>query len=51
MLNTILNIFETYQTFFTGLLGFTGVIITMVVNARNQRKLQEHRIEHEIMSI
>ena len=46
-----MNIFETYQTFFTGLLGFTGVIITMIVNARTQRKLQEYRIEHEKMSL
>ena len=47
MLNCILNIFETYQTFFTGMLGFAGVIITMIVSAKTQRKLQKDRIEHE----
>ena len=51
MLNSILQIFETYQTFVTGLLGFSGVIIAMVVNARTQRKLQLQRIEHDKRSL
>ena len=43
--------FETYQTFITGLVGFAGVIITMIVNARNQRKLHTRQTEHEARSL
>ena len=51
MISSILCIFETYQTFFTGLLGFTGVIVTMVVNANHQTKLQSRQMEHEVRSL
>ncbi len=51
MISSVLCIFETYQTFFTGLLGFTGVIVTMVVNAKHQTKLQSRQMEHEVRSL
>lgn len=51
MISSILCIFETYQTFFTGLLGFTGVIITIVVSAKHQTKLQSRQIKHEARSL
>lgn len=51
MISSMLCIFETYQTFFTGLLGFTGVIVTMVVNAKHQTKLQSRQMEHEVSSL
>lgn len=47
----MLFIFETYQTFFTGLLGFTGVIITMIANSRHQVNLQNRAIEHEARAL
>lgn len=51
MITSILCIFETFQTFITGLLSFTGVIITMVVNAENQRELQIRQIKHDVRSL
>ncbi|CAH1387517.1 hypothetical protein [Candidatus Nitrotoga sp. M5] len=51
MISSILCFFETFQTFFTGLLGFTGVIITMIVNANHQTKLHAQKIEHERTSL
>ena len=51
MISNILCTFEMYQTFFTGLLGFAGVIITMVVNAKHQAKFHAQNIEHEIDSL
>ena len=51
MITSILNIFETFQTLITGLLGFSGVIITMRVNAKNQRQLQVRQIEHDVKSV
>lgn len=51
MLDSILEVFRCYQTFFTGLLGFSGVIITMIVNARTQRNLEEQRIAHDRRTI
>jgi hypothetical protein len=46
-----MDIFESYQTFFTGLLGFTGVIITMVVNARHQSNLRLEERRNEINAL
>jgi hypothetical protein len=51
MICSILEIFRVYQTFFTGVLGFTGVIITMIVNARHQTRLQYRQMEHDVRSL
>lgn len=45
------SLFETCQTFFTGLLGFAGVIIAMLVNANIQRGIQASQIKHDIRSL
>jgi len=50
-MESFLCIFEKYQTFFTGLLGFTGVVITMVVNARLQRSAQSRKLAHEARTL
>jgi len=36
-----------YQTLIVGLLGFTGVILTLLTNARLNRKQHARQIEHE----
>lgn len=50
-MDSFLCIFEKYQTFFTGLLGFTGVVITMIVNARLQRSAQTRKLDHEAQTL
>jgi hypothetical protein len=47
----MVEIFAKYQTFFVGVLGFTGVIITMVVNAKTQRDLQSRQRQHDAQSV
>ena len=47
----MLDLLAKYQTFVVGLLGFTGVIITMVVNAKTQRGLQSRQREHDAQSV
>lgn len=47
----MLDLLAKYQTFLVGLLGFTGVIITMVVNAKTQRDLQARQRQHEAQSV
>lgn len=42
---------QTYQILITGLLGFTGVIITMLWNAKAQRDQFERNIKHETNSL
>jgi len=49
--SNLLCIFETYQTFFTGLVGFAGVIITMVLNAKHQIKLQNRQTQHDARAL
>jgi hypothetical protein len=39
--------FEQYQTFFVGLIGFGGVIVTLIWNSHSQRKLQERMRIHD----
>lgn len=51
MIEWILCMLESYQTFFTGLLGFTGVIITMLANAKMQRDQYERKVKHETNSL
>jgi len=42
---------QTYQTLIVGALGFIGVIITMLANAKMQRKQDERKILHEANSL
>ena len=46
-----LDLLERFQTSLVGVLGFTGVILTMVVNARTQRNLQAAQREHKVRSL
>ena len=43
--------FQSYQILITGLIGFTGVIITMLANAKLQRNQYERKIMHETSSL
>ena len=45
------DLLAKFQTLVVGLLGFTGVIITMVVNARIQRGLQSRQREHDAKTV
>ncbi|OIQ66506.1 hypothetical protein GALL_519230 [mine drainage metagenome] len=47
----VLELLERFQTSLVGVLGFTGVILTMVVNARTQRNLQAAQREHKVRSL
>lgn len=47
----MLDLFAKFQTIVVGLLGFTGVIITMVVNAKTQQGLQSRQREHDVKSV
>lgn len=46
-MNPFLDIFERFQTFFVGILGFTGVVFAIFINARIVRKDYKHRIMNE----
>ena len=47
----ILELLEKFQTSLVGVLGFTGVIITMIANAKIQRNLQSAQRQHEVRSL
>lgn len=47
MFNCLVDIFERFQTFLVGLLGFAGVIYTIRMNARLSRQQHEHELIHE----
>ena len=47
----ILELLQQFQTSLVGVLGFTGVILTMVVNAKTQRNLQSAQREHAIRAL
>ena len=47
----ILELLERFQTSLVGVLGFTGVILTMIVNAKTQRDLQSAQRQHEVRSL
>lgn len=47
----ILELVEKFQTSLVGVLGFTGVILTMVANAKIQRNLQSAQRQHEVRSL
>lgn len=47
----ILELLERFQTSLVGVLGFTGVIVTMFANAKIQRNLQSAQRQHEVRSL
>lgn len=47
----ILELLERFQTSLVGVLGFTGVIVTMIANAKIQRNLQSAQRQHEARSL
>lgn len=47
----ILQVLETYQIFFAGILGFSSVIVTMLANAKMQRDQQDREVEHSADSL
>ena len=47
----ILDLLERFQTSLVGVLGFTGVIMTMVANATIQRDLQSAQRQHQGQSL
>ena len=47
MTEEIICVLQSYQTLFVGLLGFTGVILTMLANAKLQRSQHERKFLHE----
>ena len=47
----MLELLERFQTSVVGVLGFTGVILTMIVNAKTQRGLQSAQRQHEVRSL
>lgn len=47
----LLDLIERFQTSLVGILGFTGVILTMVVNARTQRTLQATQRDNQARSL
>ena len=47
MLNCLLYLFERFQTFFVGLIGFAGVIYTIAMNAKLTRQQHERQLIQE----
>lgn len=47
MLNSLVDIFERFQNFLVGLLGFAGVIYTIRMNARLTRRQHERELIQE----
>ena len=47
----MLELLERFQTSVVGVLGFTGVILTMIVNAKTQRGLQAAQRQHDVRSL
>ena len=43
----LVEFFEKFQTFLLGLLGFAGVIYTIIMNARLARQQHERELSHE----
>lgn len=51
MTEWILCMIQSYQTIFVGLLGFAGVIITMLANAAMHRNQLNRKLLHEANSL
>ena len=47
MIDCIVDIFERYQTFIVGLIGFFGVMYTISTNAKLSRNQHQREINHE----
>lgn len=47
MIECILLILKTYQTLIVGFLGFSGVVLTMLFNAKMQREQHASNLKHE----
>ncbi len=47
MPNCLYDVAKDFQTLMVGFLGFSGVIITLYINAYLSRKQHEHNIDHE----
>lgn len=47
----IIDLLAKFQTLVVGVLGFTGVIVTLIANAKIQRNLQAAQRQHEVRSI
>lgn len=47
MLDCILYLFDKYQTFVAGIIGFAGVIITILMNAKLARDQHKRELRHE----
>ena len=47
MFNCLIDVFDKFQTFFVGLLGFAGVIYTIRMNAMLERKQYERKLMNE----
>ena len=47
----ILELIETYQTLIVGILGFLGVIATLIFNSKLSRDLRKDELKHERNSI
>lgn len=51
MLSYIYQLVQSLQTIIVGVIGFSGVIITLITNARMSRKQHERTISHERKSL
>jgi len=51
MLECIIDLFEKYQTFVAGVIGFAGVIITIQMNAKLSREQHQREIEHDANTV
>lgn len=51
MFDCVIKMLERFQTFFVGLLGFAGVIFTIVMNARLARQQHKREINHECTAL
>jgi hypothetical protein len=47
----VVELLERFQTSVVGVLGFSGVILTMIVNAKTQRGLQSAQRQHDVRSL
>lgn len=47
----LIDLLDRFQTSLVGVLGFTGVILTMVANAKTQRNLQAAQRDNQVRSL
>lgn len=51
MIDQLFCYIKAYPTIFVGLLGFSGVITTMIFNAKMQRNLHDRALRHQTNSL